>query len=343
MGKEFDLGNVVGPEGPKGKDGKDAIISDGSITSSKIANRAVTNAKLANNAITGEKIENKAVTPEKLDRKYATSETIEKFCIKENVSGNPAHITDGASDVPLKSLNVEMPVLPQGGAGDVTPNNERPIIQYTNVTVRKWAGSYVQGEEEITEIDLGNAVYAGTYDAVSGVFTAKYRLCKFGTGHYFFTNDSGPMSAYQNSYCYASNSIGALIKPNGIGDVTEAVCSYLPSISRNAGASALLGLFQYHGISNQLRLAFPREDRFSTAEKMMQWFDTLITNGHPFEVLIPLKDPVTIQLNSAGFRTDKGENWFSADEGNVDITYIADTKMYIDKRIDTVQQIPNQS
>ena len=52
----------------------------------------------------------------------------------KTASGNPASFTDGAEDVPVKSLTVAFAPV-QSGSGDPSPENVRPITGYTGVTI----------------------------------------------------------------------------------------------------------------------------------------------------------------------------------------------------------------
>ena len=51
------------------------------------------------------------------------------------------------------------------------------------------------------------------------------------------------------------------------------------------------------------------------------------------EVVYELATPLTYQLTPQEVKTLKGQNHVWCDAGDVDLTYVADTKLYIDNKI----------
>lgn len=73
-------------------------------------------------SITTEKVEDEAITAPKLNNSLW-----DKLLVSEEASGNPASFDDGADDVPVSSLKVNLEPV-QLGSGDPSPSNIRPII-----------------------------------------------------------------------------------------------------------------------------------------------------------------------------------------------------------------------
>lgn len=84
--------------------------------------------------------------------------------ITDSASGAIARFVDGADDVPLKSLKVNI-VPAQSGSGDPSPDNVRPISGFNSVKVTR-AGKNLA---EINDIDIPSSVIS-TVD-ISGVVT----------------------------------------------------------------------------------------------------------------------------------------------------------------------------
>ena len=95
--------------------------------------------------------------------------------VTDSASGGVAHFTDGADDVPLKSLKVSI-VPVQSGSGDPSPSNVRPISGWTGVRVAK-AGKNLISPLSKTESGLtltpqsdGGLLINGTYTGTTGWF-----------------------------------------------------------------------------------------------------------------------------------------------------------------------------
>jgi len=81
-------------------------------------------------------------------------------------------------------------------------------------------------------------------------------------------------------------------------------------------------------VNNQLYLYLPKADVGETLES----YKTFLQDN-PFEVYIPFATPTEIQLTPQEVRTLLGENNIWSDGGDAEVTYPADTKMYIDTKI----------
>ena len=190
---------------------------------------------------------------------------------------------------------------------------------------------------QIATASLGQTVYGGTVDVVTGVMAIDEATATFGPPENQFLL-TGPDSAYTRSYVYRNATIGSKIVPIGSNEITKAICAYLPSTSRhNAGSNDAIGLFQYHNNGrNEFRIAFPREDRFSTVEKVQAWMDSLESR---FTVYYPLATPQTAQTEPLRIDSLYGYNNVWSDAGDVDVKYRADTTLYINKKIAEMQAL----
>ena len=136
--------------------------------------------------------------------------------------------------------------------------------------------SYISKDISINWESQAGTVYGGTIDLVSGKMIVNYKYGIVGppnTGS-DFSLTSEPIDAYSNTYVYYNSTIGSSIIANTADEITKALCSHLPSISRTlAGASyKRIGVFQFHsGSTNQFRFAFPKMDSFSTNAKLQEW------------------------------------------------------------------------
>ena len=180
------------------------------------------------------------------------------------------------------------------------------------------------------EVSLASAgtVYGGTLDVISGELVIDRRLINLSTSGYTFSLMDA--AVYPNNYVYRNYSIGNMLEKNNSGDITKIVCNYLPSIARN---NVVVGVFQIHdGNANEVRLSFPKEDRFATWDNLQEWMRSL---ADPFVLCIPLDDSLktTYNLTPTEVKSLFGINNVWSDAGDVEVEYRADTKLYIDKRL----------
>lgn len=123
-----------------------------------------------------------------------------------------------------------------------------------------------------------------------------------------------------------------MLEKNNSGDITKIVCNYLPPRAR---AATGVGVFQVHdGNANEVRLSFPKEDRFATWANVQEWMRSL---ADPFVLCIPLNDSLktTYNLTPTEVKSLHGINNIWSDAGDMDVGYRADTKLYIKRLTDS--------
>lgn len=99
------------------------------------------------------------------------SDVINSAFVVDSVSGGMAHFVDGADDVPLKSLKVNIEPV-QSGSGDPSPNNIRPITGWRAVkaikTGKNLAAPFANSSGSANGIDYS---YADGLITISGTTT----------------------------------------------------------------------------------------------------------------------------------------------------------------------------
>ena len=202
---------------------------------------------------------------------------------------------------------------------------------------------YVSQNISINWQSQAGEVYGGYVDVISGKLTVNYRYGYFGPAGsgapYIISGD--PISTYPETYVYYDSTIGNAIVPNETNDITDAICSHLPSISRTlAGATyKKIGVFQFHsGNTNQFRIVFPREEQFSTNEKLNEWFQAQITAQTPFAVCFPLKETIEYQLTPQEIITLLGKNILWINNSSVKVVYTNGLISKINKKISQLSQ-----
>lgn len=207
-------------------------------------------------------------------------------------------------------------------------------VTYQNVQVEigSEATEFEPYNGETYDISLSTAgtVYGGTLDVVSGELVIDRRLIDLiASGYIFSLMDA---AIYPNNYVYKNYTIGGMLEKNNSGDITKIVCNYLPPRAR---AATGVGVFQVHdGNANEVRLSFPKEDRFATWASVQEWMRSL---ADPFVLCIPLDDSLktTYNLTPTEVKSLFGINNIWSDAGDVEVEYRADTKLYIKRLTDS--------
>jgi len=162
----------------------------------------------------------------------------------------------------------------------------------------------------ITFPDSAGTVYGGPLDVVSGKLVVDRAITDLGAlswqritisyGYYFVASISDNRKASGDIMCSAYKFVGY-----GAAALTQNC-----TISRSATNKNV----------------FVRDDSYSTAED----FKTAVSG---VQLCYYLEEPISIQLDPVVVLSLLGENHIFADAGNTSVTYPADTKMYIDRKI----------
>lgn len=156
---------------------------------------------------------------------------------------------------------------------------------------------------------LPETVYGGTLDWVTGLLTVDHRCITL----------TGSESWYYNGTQF----VMSLGKP---GTNKTGFCShYKYQIAGQAAAMYVDGqyLAAGYGISN----------KFATTADWKAWLSEQHTSGTPVQVVYPVAEPYTIQLTPHQLNLLKGHNSLWGSCGSTHLTYIADTRLYIDNAI----------
>lgn len=167
---------------------------------------------------------------------------------------------------------------------------------------------------EVTFPSESGTVYGGTLDVVSGVLTVNKGIVDLGTRNWEYTA----------SYFYSSmRDLGA--KNTEINTVIlDNICSQYRTNSYVGWADFDVTYFQ-----NACRI---RDSRYTDKDSFKSAMSGVM---YVFE----LENPITYQLTPTEVKTLLGENNIWADAGDVNVDYIADTKLYIDKKFTELQAL----
>lgn len=244
--------------------------------------------------------------------------------VTDFASGSIAHLTDGADNVLMKSVKVNIAPI-QSGSGDPSPSNVRPITGYDSVKVYHSGADTADATEYDISLASAGTVYGGTLDVVSGVLTVDKG---------FVTLD-GTQTIANRNWRATPNSVGWLypysvtqnVAPNSSTEVPDVISNRVKTASYSAA---------YNGTENNcVSLVYDTSKVYGLA---VRCDNTLLTTDaainaflaeNPIQVVYSLATPLTYQLTAQEITSLLGINNVWSDAGDMDVEYRADTKLYI--------------
>lgn len=226
---------------------------------------------------------------------------------RKTASGASAAVSDGITGWPLYNLYAEITPV-QSGSGDPSSTNVRPITGHTGVTVTQDGTAAVSVEFPETP----GTVYGGTIDFRTGVLTVTHR---------YRTLDGSETWTTWNSTSHSVRCAATDMKAQGSGDPSSwlaedgAACDSLPVVAENSGVPCI----RFYTPTQRIYVywAAAIDPSITSAATWMAWLAE-----HPITVVYPLDAPLTYQLDPAEMPIlSSGTNTFSADTGDVTVTY----------------------
>ena len=161
-------------------------------------------------------------------------------------------------------------------------------------------------------IQLGQTVYGGTLDVVSGVLTVDYE-------HLLFDGSEGWNLQSINSHGIANFNLTA--STPGYTTPVDLICNRLSLQTSIIAETTTEGIMPAGGVNIYVRL---NSSKASTVAEFKQW---LASNN--VEVVYKIRTPLTIQLTPHEVTALLGSNNIWADSGDSEVTYRADPTLYI--------------
>jgi len=198
-------------------------------------------------------------------------------------------------------------------SGTVLNNNIIPVIVQSGVDT---SVKYPITQRQSITIDLGQTVYGGHLDVLSGVLTVDRAMVDLGTLTWNYVASS-TLNFRASELIGAKIPETAVVKPN-------AICSILPVLDCTAISTPVDGLTIIYATSAQAGKVWAHSEIYTdaTAFKAAMTGQTLVYE---------LAEPITIQLTPHEVKSLLGQNSIFADTGDCTVEYRADTKLYIER------------
>lgn len=239
--------------------------------------------------------------------------------VEKRVNGTTTYVTrdvgNGATFT-VDSAEATYGIMVRIPAGVTVDNlTFHPMLRLASDTDSTWASPV---DNETTSISLGQTVYGGTLNVATGVLTMTHvsKLISDADSTVINSSTASDGSTILNVY-YGGGSKKAVGRDN--------IISSQYATKDVAVASLKTGEVCGHATGNSSYFA---DSRFNGKTK-----DEILALIGSVQVVYELATSVTYQLTANEVQTLLGENNIWADSGDVEVTYRADTKLYIDKKL----------
>lgn len=246
---------------------------------------------------------------------YSTFSTLQQFIVPD--------------DAAYFRLFLQIPI--NTTVSNVTVYPMLRLLSDTDPTFEPYQGNTYS----ITFPTSAGTVYSGEIDYMAKKLTVTHKMITFDGSNFLFTTKGATQlvdefyTAVTDGYLFDGT---ARYVTTEEGNAAGMICNIGPFIRYTEYAySAYIGS---GGTKLQLRYAFPLSAGIDTVEKANAY-----AQAQPIQCIYPLATPITYQLTPTEIRTLLGINNIWSDAGDVDVTYPADTKMYIDGKLAELQAL----
>ena len=236
----------------------------------------------------------------------------------DTASGSIASFPDGADNIPLKSCIVQIEPV-QSGSGDPSPDNVRPITGWTGCEV-KHSGADTSNPTTypITFPTEAGTVYGAYVDVTGGELVVDRAMVDLGTCNIRKDTDTSI-----TNYLYYATLPDRLPYYANNGDPVFLKCSALKPIE-TAKAYSYLKTLEPNTIV--IRPTYTNyvciKSEIDTVEAMKQSLDGV-------QLVYELAEPIHYPLTPTEIKTLLGTNNIWSNTGDTEVTYRADTTLYI--------------
>jgi hypothetical protein len=239
-----------------------------------------------------------------------------------SASGSVASFSDGGANMLMKSCTVAIEPV-QSGSGDPSPQNERPISGWTECNITIADDETTPTVSNVYNIEFpseAGTVYGGTLDVTNGVLTVDRAIVDGGdltwnywTGDNFYADKQGK-TALTN---------------------IDILCDCYP-----IGAVGTYGIYCIESSATQRRYIYICDSQYSHDSTGASQLKSDMT-GH--KICYRLATPQTYNLTPTEVKTLLGINNIFADCGDVDVEYVRDATLIINKLLELVSGNNNRT
>ena len=221
---------------------------------------------------------------------------------------------DNTTDMDISTaVETYHPQLEEGSSATAYApySNICPISGRTAVTV--WRGAvFDPSADPALTVQLGQTVYGGTVDVVSGKLTVTRKIYKLSDLSFSYYSNGGYFRSPQLT----------TVKRGYNNVVTTMICNMLKGTAPNNIQDLSCNLTT----DTNPRIVVSDVSLDGSLENLNEKYADAV-------FVCEMKEPFDIDITPASLSTLKGDNTVWSDGDSVEMTYIADPKLYIDKKI----------
>ena len=221
-----------------------------------------------------------------------------------NIPGYSSTASEGTAKTFTLTQDAWIYPIVKVNSGTATNVTIYPMLVYGST-----GAAFEEYKEESFEIAFGDTIYCGTLNATTGVLTAT---------HAFLTKAVADMNNSEDFPGWTASGAKAIIGPG----VNTAI--YTPTGYFSFGTTIAVNT---NGANDLIYLPKSAYNNMTQSQWMTSYPDLIC------QMVIPLATPLIIPLTSTAINTYYGVNNFSADTGDISVSYRADIQLYIDKKI----------
>lgn len=276
----------------------------------------------------------------------------------DTASGSIVHITDGADNIPVKSL-VSQIVAVESGSGEKSPTNPYTISGFDNGVITRCGKNFYQSGSVTEEFNgafwsLGGTLGSNVPDGSLVLNAGTYTLSDFPTKEIRRFDETGARvdtaigtmtftltkrEKVKFAIVTYSQAYNVQIE---VGDTATTFEAYNGNnYTFTFGQTVYGGHFDNKGnlvVTHGYIASYNGE---TINEPWVSSMDNYVPNTSPSigaQVVYPLTTPITLAITSQDIPTLLGENNIYSDTGDVDVTIRADIGLYIDKKMSSLAQ-----
>ena len=231
--------------------------------------------------------------------------------VTPTTSGSITSFDDGADNIPVKSLVVD--IVPVQAGGDPSPTNIRPISGRTSVQITRAGEGGSNAQTYNISLAAAGTVYDGKLDVTNGVLTVDKEMVTLNTANM----DNG------EQYPGWKNAGARKI----LGPDINSIMSVIGNVGKQVGINTSAA----NGANFDI-MWLP----VSTYGKTQSEWQALALD---VQILLPYTTPLTYQLDPIEVNTLLGVNNLYADAGGVEVSYRADPTIIYNKIMNAITNL----
>lgn len=212
-------------------------------------------------------------------------------------------------------------LLLYNGAGSATANTTKEKFDLVNLAIFAQGSdtTYEEPSDATLTTELPEVIYGGVYNWATGILTVTHKRVTL-KGTETWTKTSGYPIYKSTAYLSDAKAVTGII---------NSVCSHFDT-TRYVSSTSMADATMYLMSNPEMRI---RHNGMDSVTAWKAWLAEQVTAGTPVELVLELKEPYELTIAPQRLPLLYKQNFVWSDCGDTAVTYVADTKLYIDNRL----------